>query len=73
MRRVTFLLLQEGQSGFSDPKTSFSKLSLQFSQQYSYIGMGVTPKVYKVSGRWCFVFGVWCLVFGVWCFVFRVW
>jgi hypothetical protein len=43
MRRVTFLLLQEGQSGFSDPNINFSKLSLQSSQQYSYIGMGGTP------------------------------
>ena len=45
MRRVTFLLLQEGQSGVSDPKTSFSKLSSQFSQQYSYMGMGATPTI----------------------------
>jgi hypothetical protein len=44
MRRVTFLLLQEGQSGFSDPKISFSKFSLHSSQQYSYIGMHVTPE-----------------------------
>jgi hypothetical protein len=43
MRRVTFLLLQEGQSGFSDPKTNFSKLLLQSLQQYSYIGMGASP------------------------------
>jgi hypothetical protein len=46
MRRITFLLLQEGQSGFSDPKISFSKFSLQSSQQYSNIGMGVTPESY---------------------------
>jgi hypothetical protein len=35
MRRLTFLLLQDGQSGCSDPNTSFSKLSWQSSQQYS--------------------------------------
>jgi len=35
MRRLTFLLLQDGQSGDSDPNTSFSKLSWHSSQQYS--------------------------------------
>jgi hypothetical protein len=43
MRRVTFLLLQEGQFGLSDPKTSFSKLFSQSLQQYSYIGIQRSP------------------------------
>jgi len=30
--RNTFLLLHDGQSGFSDPKTRYSKSLLQFSQ-----------------------------------------
>jgi len=47
IRRLTFLLLHAGQSGDSEPNTSFSKFSWHSSQQYSYMGIGVSPDTQK--------------------------